>query len=340
MGNNRSTSEICKICNIRTIKQKKYYYCAAASLKMSLNINNSQDDIYEELHASTKNKNEWYVDPDSIFAFLIKYGNYKKLSDISPSSVDATEWIVSNLIKNDSCAPMLVSSGKHWVVYAGYQMNLDGEPTGIYIKDPWPSTVSLNFFPFSNYFFDEYFTPISIPGPFENKVESFVPKNVSKLVSVGIYEKPKYGGLNSINDIKHFKKDIIAEDLERFGFINFEIVKNGGIGTDDIVINDLKDKPRFMLSFIELHDELMVSAIDLKNYSIIGLMEFNQINFKLFDKQFVKEVLKNKYNEDVEIGCIRYVYDKKYCNSCFTPLVKARGSYYDFTREIKYQGNL
>lgn len=336
----RVSPEICKICDIDTIKQQRYYFCAAACLKMCLNLDIDQEVIYQELNSKTEDKDSWYADPNSVYYFLNKYGNYKRLSNLTTTTKEATEWILSNLIHNDSPGPMLVSHGKHWVVYAGYQMTMDGKPSGLYVKDPWPSTVSLQFFPFSDYFFDEYFTLINVPGPLKDKTESFIQEDVSKCINIEIDRKPKYGGMKSFSEIEDFKNDILIEDLNRFGFNNYRLIKNGGVGIEDIEIFDFDNNPKFILTFVEVNDSLTVSVIDSKTYSVIGMMEYDDSQFKLYNKYLVKKELKEIYEIDIDIDKIRYIYDKSICNSCFEPVIKIGESYFNILRGINFKSEV
>jgi hypothetical protein len=185
MSNNyNDNANIVQIFDLKTVKQSTYYYCAAACVKMCLNTTLTQDEIFSILQINTFDHENWYVEPDSIYHFLTKYNQYLRTSVISDTSIDATEWIISCMIGKNTCAPMLVSRGKHWVLYTGYQMNNSGIPSGIYIRDPWPTTATLTFFPFTSYFFDEYFGKIDVEGKWKDKVESFVPYGTEKLIKL------------------------------------------------------------------------------------------------------------------------------------------------------------
>ena len=153
----KNINGISYINEIKTIKQSTYYYCAPAVIKMCLNIKLSQNEVFTILSENTNDKKNWYADPDSVYNFLSQHNKYLRTSNLCNTSIEATEWIISSMIKNKVCAPMLVKGGRHWVLYSGYQENHLGEIKGIYIRDPWPTTESISFYPFSDYFLKNIF---------------------------------------------------------------------------------------------------------------------------------------------------------------------------------------
>ena len=321
---------ICHLNDIMTIKQSKYYYCAAASLKMCLNLKESQDEIFNKLELDTKDKENWYAEPDAVYKYLKNYGHFKRTSEFVNNSIDATENIISSLLQNNLSYPMLVSHGKHWVVYAGYQMNENGQPTGIYIKDPWPTTATLSFFPFSDYFFSDYFNIIDVEGCMKNKVESFIPENVNKCISLDVFKKAKGGGVR-VSDIECFKNEIIINDLKSFGISNISEPRYGGGIIDDILVYDKNMNEKFYLSFMELNNSLIISAIEIGTLLTIGFIYANIEHINLFSYDNIA----TKLNETREN--IKFIYDEKLCNSCFTPLIKCKNKLYDLSLDIKYE---
>lgn len=320
---------ICKINDVSTIKQKKYYYCAAACIKMALNLEDTQDEIFNELQNLTIDKQNWYADPDSVFYYLSKYNSLKRTSDFVSSSIQATENIISSLIKNENCYPMLISHGKHWVVYVGYQMNNSGTPTGIYIKDPWPTTTALSFFPFTDYFFTDYFNTISVEGPMKNKVETFLPSNSDNCVSLEIFKKPLAGGFTHQN-ISYFKKDILLNDLHSFGLRDINFPKSGGGLLNDITVYDINMQEKYFLSFLEINEELVISAIEIQSLLTIGFIYANMNHVDMFNKSLIAKKITGDEND------IDFVYIEKYCNSCFTPLIKYGSKLYDLSLSTSY----
>lgn len=252
-----SNFNICRLNDIITVKQDKYYYCAAASLKMCLNLSETQDQIFSILAKDTVDKEHWYAEPDAVYIFLKKYRECERTSDFAKNSLEATESIVSNLIQNNKPFPMLISHGKHWVVYVGYQLDENGKPTGIYIKDPWPTTASLSFFPFSNYFFNEYFNFIEVNGKMKNKVESFYLAKTNKCITIDIFNKPSGGGMN-LQDISFFKNEILNNDFKKYGLPKISMPKYGGNDLEDIVIYDKSMNMKFYLTFAELNTSLII----------------------------------------------------------------------------------
>ncbi|MDR1000584.1 MAG: hypothetical protein LBL96_07290 [Clostridiales bacterium] len=317
-------SDICQIFDVKTIKQSTYYYCAAACVKMCLDTPLSQEEIFDNLKRNTLDQENWYAEPDSVYIFLSNHNQYIRTSEISDSSLDATEWIVSCMIERNSCAPMLVSGGKHWVLYAGYQMNSIGEPRGIYIRDPWPTTASLTFFPFSRYFFDEYFRKINVEGKWKDKVESFIPSKTEKFIKLNIFEKPHNGGINNI-DITFFKKQIICDDLTSFGFSKIGFLKNGGINFEDLIIYDKNDSPKFFLTPTEVDNYMTLTAIDANTLSVIGFLEMRDIHLEMFDKHRITSGLKSRHNIDIQEKDIKFIYDRDISSSCFDPIIEVKG---------------
>lgn len=317
-------SSICQITDIPTIKQATYYYCAAACIKMCLDINYTQEEIYNELEKNTLNQEQWYAEPDSVYNFLSKHNKYARTSDVCDSSIDATEWIVSCMISNNNSAPMLVSGGRHWVLYSGYQMNNFGSPSGIFIRDPWPTTASLTFFPFTKFFFDEYFTKINVEGKWKNKVESFFQDGIEKFVNLDVIEKPSFGGVIYTMDINHFKNQIIKDDMSSYGFNNLSFIKSGGNNFKDLTIYDIYNNPKFLLTPVEVDRDLTMIAIDIKSLSVIGLLKMNNNHYSLFDNHNIINLLLNNHSLTVNKDDITFVYDADISSSCFDPIINIK----------------
>ena len=318
--------DICEIKNIATIKQKTYYYCAAACIKMCTETKMEQSDIFKTLAKATKDKENWYAEPNAVFEFLLNHDKYIRISDISETSLDATEWLLSNMIKNKAVAPMLVSAGKHWVVYSGYQMQPTGEPTGIYVRDPWPTTSELSFYPFCEYFFNIYFCNINVPGNWYNRIESFVNENVKKTVNINPLKKPQYGGKIEKNDISYFKNQIIMDDLKAYGFNNVELIKNGGTMAEDIIIHNIFKEPAFLLAYTSINEKLSITAIDINSANVIAILKNVGFSYnELFNKNQLLNNLYERYKIKVLPDDIIFVYDSNFSPSFFAPIVLVRG---------------
>lgn len=315
---------ICQINEGKTIKQSTYCYCSAACIKMCLDLDLSQEEIFSVLKEETIDQENWYAAPDAVYKFLSKYKQFLRTSDISESSIDATEWILSSMIQYQTKAPMLVLGGKHWVLYSGYQINHEGTPKGIYIRDPWPTTSSISFYPFSEYFFDEYFCNINVDGQWKNKVESFISSKIKKCVNIEKIQTSRNRKVNNMTDISFLKKDIIYDDLTSYGFSDFCMVKNGGLINENCIISDTKNKPKFLLTYAEIEKSLTILAIDIESNSVISFLKVNNGHFDLFNKLKIKRKLLSIHGIDVAKDNISFVYDKNFSSSCFDPIIKIK----------------
>lgn len=320
-GENYLMPEICSIDGVSTIKQSTYYYCAAACVKMCLNDNMSQDEIFESLKARTKDQENWYAEPDAVYSYLSEHRKCYRTSELCDSSKVATEWILSCIATTKMSAPMLVSGGKHWVLYSGYQMDYEGNAKGIYIRDPWPTMATISFYPFCTYFFDEYFCGINVEGKLKNKVESFVSPDTIKCISINIISKPANGG-TSEDDIGYFKREIINEDMGNYGFGKVGFLKNGGTDFVDCVVYDSDiTRKKYLLSFFEMENALYIAAIDIALHSVIGVIHAKVHHYSLYDKKRVKKEFFKKYGKNIDSDKIFFVHKKFVSTSCFDPII-------------------
>lgn len=317
--------EICEINDIKTIKQSTYYYCAAACIAMCLSLDLSQDEIYAMLNDSTVDQENWYVEPDAVYSFLSKYGDFKRTSTMNVSSVEATEWILSCMIQQKVSAPMLVTGGKHWVVYAGYQMTVHGKASGIYIVDPWPTTASLSFYAFTPYFFNEYFCKINVDGSWKNRVESFIKANTTKKIKVGVFEKPSSGGIAGTSDLSYFSKQIIQDDLASFGFNNVGFIKHGGALADGVIVEDCSGQPKYLLSYVHVEGKLKLAAIEANSHSVVAMLDATNMHIFLLDRRRIMEEVYNTKGLRISEDEITFIHDNNYSSSCFEPIVRISG---------------
>ena len=319
---------LCNIDKIETIKQSTYYHCSAACIKMCTNTKLSQDKIYEILHEKTVDKETWYADPDSVYDFLKSYLSIDRTSNEIMDSKTATEKIISSYLFKKLSAPMLVLGGKHWVLYSGYQMDNKGELKGIYIRDPWPTAATLTFYPFSPYFFDEYFCKINVAGSLEGRVESFVAEGDMKKIDIHTIDKPHNGGALPSKDILYFKDDIIHDDLVSYGFSYIRFLKNGGAMLPDCIVKNNEDETKFLLSFLEVNGQLSLVAVDVENRLVVGMTDIDFDSGRWYNKKDIVQEYESLYGKDINEDEVEYIYDNRYCRSCFDPLVRIHGQEY------------
>ncbi|MDI9413897.1 MAG: C39 family peptidase [Bacillota bacterium] len=317
--------EICEINDIKAIKQSTYYYCAAACMAMCLGLDLSQDEIYKILNEQTVDQKNWYVEPDAVYSFLSKYGKFKRTSSMNVSSLEATEWILSCMIQQKSSGPMLVTGGKHWVVYAGYQMTPHGNASGIYIMDPWPTTASLSFYAFTPYFFNEYFCKIDVDGNWKNTVESFINANTRKSIEIKVFEKPSGGGSSGVRELAHFTKQIIKEDLSLLGFNNVGFIKHGGGLCNDIIIKSTCGVAKYLLSYINIGQQLKLVAIEVESHCVVAMLDATNLHISLLDKRRIIEQIYNSKGLQILEEQVTFVHDDYYSSSCFDPIVRIAG---------------
>lgn len=326
---------VCNIDNIATVKQSTYYHCAAACIKMCTGLDLSQEDVYKVLHEQTVDKDTWYAEPDSVFNFLKEYMPIARTSQEAIDSKTATEKIISSFLFRKLSAPMLVMGGKHWVLYSGYQMDERGELKGIYIRDPWPTSAPLTFYPFSPYYFDEYFCKINVSGNMEGRVESFVSENIDNKISIRVIDKPQNGGSFATKDILFFKNDIIQEDLQNFGFNGIRFIKNGGALLPDCIVKGSQNEDKYVLSFLEINDQLTMVAIDVKRTMVIGVSTIDFTHSRWYNKKEIAREYQNLYGDSVDEESISYIYDQNFCKSCLEPIISINGKKYSV--DLKYQ---
>lgn len=324
---NEEQGQMCVIDDIKTIKQDTYYYCAAACVKMCLNEDRSQDVIFEKLKENTKDKNNWYADPSSVYTYLSKKIKCKRLSDMECDSFIATEKILSCIASTKLSAPMLVSKGKHWVLYSGYQLDDNGFAKGIYVRDPWPTTTSITFYPFGKYFFNEYFSYIDVDGDMKGKVEAFISDNTIDCIKIKKIEaKPGYGGGMAIMDVSCFIDDIIDEDMHNFGFKDYRRIKGGGAYFDNtLVYDEQSDAPKYLLTFIEVNNQLSIAAVDITDRTIIAIIAATSDHYDLFSSESVADKINTKYGVKISRDDVRFIEDEKYSTSCFAPCIDVQG---------------
>lgn len=266
----------------------------------------------------------WYADPNSVYTFINDYNKVERLSSLCDDSKTATEYIISNLISNKTNSLMLVSSGRHWVTYVGYQTDKIGNPTGIYIKDPWPTTESLSFYPFTSFFFEKYYNKINVEGSMNNKIEGFVNAGTKHDIFINTISKPTLGG--NVAEVSYFKKDLIISDLLKFGIIPLGYEENTEL--EDITIKNLASEDSYVLSFINTNTGTHMVAIEINTYSIISLLKMKEIHFNLFNKKFINDMFKmSDKNNKAE-----FIYDSTLCNSIFTPLIKFNTEIFEIIR--------
>ncbi len=325
---NEDQGQMCIIDDIKTVKQETYYYCAAACIKMCLKDEKEQEEIFNELKERTKDKENWYADPGAVYSYLAERIDCDRLSELVRDSFEAAEKIVSCIASTRFSAPMLVSKGKHWVLYSGYQLDDAGYAKGIYIRDPWPTTTGLTFYPFGKYFFDEYFGAIDAEGEMKGKIEAFVSKGMCDCVKIKkIPAKPQYGGgVLAIMDVSCFIDDIINEDMHSFGFKNFKRIRGGGAYFDNcLVYEDITYKPKYLLTFLEINEQLSIAAINVDDRSIIAIIAVNTEEYDLYSMECIAQKLKNRYNIDISKESLRFVEDKRFSISCFAPCIDVPG---------------
>lgn len=319
---NNETFSMCTIDNLLTIKQETYYYCAAACLKMCIQSRKSQDEIFAVLKKRTKDKDNWYAEPDAVYSYLQEYMDCDRLSELDMSSLEATEKILSCIATTKTSAPMLVSSGKHWVLYSGYQMDENGNAKGIYVRDPWPTASILTFYPFCNYFFDEVFCEINVEGKFEGKHEAYVSKKTIDCIKIEKISKPQYGGTMTSREALYFKDDIINGDLKNYGFSKIGKLKAGGANFEDcIIIDEENNMPKYLLSYVEINNELSIVAIDIAFHIVVAITTATKMQYDLYSNSRIKKFVKEKYNKVIDNDDIKFLYSKKKSMSCFDPYI-------------------
>ena len=154
----------------------------------------------------------------------------------------------------------------------------------------------------------------------KGKVESYILEKTKKIINIEISDKlENVGYCNSYNNFG--KNQIISEDLKKYGFSNFNFIKNGGISDHDWIILDKKNNPKFLSSYIEINNELNIVTIDINIKSVIGLMKVSKKYIDIFNKKTIKERLLDKYGIYINLDDINFVYEENISSSCFDPII-------------------